>query len=48
MKCLNCGRGTEQYVCAECQRQEIWSNVFSTIYYYNEEKCDNDYVRAYV
>lgn len=26
MKCLNCGRETEQYVCAECQRQEIWCN----------------------
>ena len=48
MKCLNCGRETEQYVCTECQKQEIWSNVFSAIYYYNEEKCDNDYVRAYV
>ena len=48
MKCLNCGRETEQYVCDKCQKGDIWSNVFGAIYFYNEEKCENKYVKAYV
>ena len=48
MKCLNCGRETEQYVCNECQKEDIWSNVLGAIYFYNEDKCENEYIKAYM
>lgn len=48
MKCLNCGCETEQYICEVCQKDEIWSNTLGSILYYNDEKCENEYVRAYV
>ena len=48
MKCLNCGRENEQYVCNECQKEDIWSNVLGAIYFYNEDKCENEYIKAYM
>ena len=27
MKCLNYGREIEQYICNECQKEDIWSNL---------------------
>ena len=48
MKCLNCGRETEQYVCAECQKEDIWSNVLWAVYFYDEEKCENEHIKAYM
>lgn len=48
MKCLNCGCENTNYVCVKCQKEEIWSNVFSQLYYYNSDKCENQFVNEFV
>ena len=48
MKCLNCGKATETFLCCDCQTIEILDKVFNEIRFYNPENCDNPYLIKYV
>lgn len=48
MKCLNCGRETEELLCTECRTEEILSALFDLLIYFMPEACENPYINAYV
>lgn len=48
MKCLNCGRETEEFLCPECRTEEILMQVFYGVLYYKPENCQNPYIAEYV
>ena len=48
MKCLNCGRESENYLCQDCRSLEILDKIFYEISEYKEETCENEFVKEYV
>lgn len=44
MKCLNCGKDTDSYLCRDCRTPEILDNIFNEIRKYNSGYCENPYV----
>lgn len=48
MKCLNCGCESNYHVCPNCQKGEIWGIVFSHLFKFNPEKCENENVINYI
>ena len=47
MKCLNCGRESENYLCDSCLTLEILENVFDDIRTYKPGCCSNPYLAEY-
>ena len=47
MKCLNCGRASEKYLCKECTTVDVLDKIFKDIRFYNPEACDNPYLLEY-
>lgn len=48
MKCLNCGKTTDTYLCHSCQTPQILDKVFHEISTYQPESCENPYLVEYV
>lgn len=48
MKCFNCGKNTNDYLCPSCRTQEILDKIFNEIRFYNPETCENVYLAEYV
>lgn len=48
MKCLNCGKTAETFLCCDCQTIEILDKVFNEIRFYKPENCENTYLIEYV
>lgn len=48
MKCLNCGRDSDHYLCGNCTTSDILPEIFYQICYYREETCENPYVKEFV
>ena len=48
MKCLSCGKATNDYLCPGCRTEEILGKVFEQIRFYKPETCDNPYLAEYV
>ena len=47
MKCLNCGKTAETFLCCDCQTIEILDKVFNEIRFYKPENCENPYLIEY-
>ena len=47
MKCLNCGKTAETFLCCDCQTIEILDKVFNEIRFYKPENCENSYLIEY-
>lgn len=47
MKCLNCGKEAQTYLCRDCQTPEILDKVFKEVCFYNPYTCENPYVIEY-
>lgn len=48
MKCFNCGKETDAYLCPECRTEEILNEIFEQIRFYKPETCENPYLAEYV
>lgn len=48
MKCLNCGCESNYHVCLKCQKDEIWGTVFSHLFKFSPEECENENVIDYI
>lgn len=48
MKCLNCGKINEEYLCEECLTEDVLKKIFNQIIKYNPETCENIYIQEYV
>lgn len=48
MKCFNCGKETNAYLCPDCRTEEILDKVFEQIRFYKPEACENAYLAEYV
>lgn len=48
MKCLNCGKATDTFLCCDCQTLEILDKIFNEIRFYKPENCENPYLTEYV
>ena len=48
MKCLNCGKDSEYFLCEECVTPEVLDKLFHEIRVYNPESCHNPYLVEYV
>ena len=48
MKCLNCGKTAETFLCCSCQTIEILEKIFNEIRFYNPKECENPYLKEYV
>lgn len=48
MRCLNCGKDSEQYLCPDCRSLEILDKIFYEISEYKEETCKNEFVKEYM
>lgn len=44
MKCLNCGRASNQHLCTACTTAEILDKVFNEIKFFKPETCENSYL----
>ena len=47
MKCLNCGKVADTFLCCDCQTIEILDKVFNEIRFYKPENCENPYLIEY-
>lgn len=47
MKCLNCGKTADTFLCSECQTSNILDKVFNEIRFYKPESCENPYLAEY-
>lgn len=48
MKCFNCGKKTDTYLCPDCRTEEILDKIFEQIRFYKPETCENPYLAEYV
>ena len=48
MKCLNCGKAADTFLCCDCQTTEILDKIFNEIRFYKPENCENPYLIEYV
>ena len=48
MKCLNCGRESENHLCANCISENTLNFIFSELMHYNAETCSSESLRKYV
>ena len=48
MKCFNCGKETDAYLCPKCRTEEILNEIFEQIRFYKPETCKNPYLAEYV
>lgn len=48
MKCFNCGKETNTYLCPECRTEVILDKIFEQIRFYKPETCENPYLVEYV
>lgn len=44
MKCLNCGKEADPYLCSDCRTSEILDKIFNEVRFYNSGKCENPYL----
>ena len=47
MKCLNCGKVADTFLCCDCQTIEILDKIFNEIRFYKPENCENPYLAEY-
>ena len=47
MRCLNCGRETNLYLCENCQTEPILVKVFNEIRFYKPDTCTNPFLAEY-
>ncbi len=47
MKCLNCGKTAENFLCSDCQTSNILDKIFNEIRFYKPESCENRYLSEY-
>lgn len=47
MKCFNCGKETNEYLCLDCRTEEILDRIFEQIRYFKPEACTNVYLLEY-
>ena len=47
MKCLNCGKESENYLCDSCKTPEILDKIFNEIRFFKPETCENPYLLEY-
>lgn len=47
LKCLNCGKTAESFLCHDCQTQQILDKIFNEIRFYTPESCENPYLAEY-
>ena len=48
MKCLNCGKENDHYLCASCVKPDILDKIFNEIRYYHPDTCENIFLSEYV
>lgn len=48
MKCINCGKESEHYLCDFCMTQAILDKIFNEIRYFKPDTCENPYLMEYV
>lgn len=48
MKCLNCGKETDAFLCPDCITEDILDKVFLDLMFYNPDKCENPVISEYV
>lgn len=48
MKCLNCGRPCEHYLCDACATVEVLDKLIPQLYSYRPENCENPYLAEFV
>lgn len=44
MKCLNCGKEADAFLCDDCQTSQILDKLFYEILFYKPESCKNPYL----
>lgn len=47
MKCLNCGRENDHYLCSTCTTAEVLDKVFNDIRTYKPDACENPYLAEF-
>ena len=47
MKCLNCGRENDHYLCSTCTTAEVLDKVFNDIRTYKPDTCENPYLAEF-
>jgi hypothetical protein len=47
MKCLNCGRENDRYLCDACSTADVLDKIFNDIRSFKPETCDNPYLMEY-
>lgn len=48
MKCINCGRTCEHYLCDACATVEVLDKLIPQLYYYQPDKCENPHLSEFV
>ena len=48
MKCINCGRTCEHYLCDACATVEVLDKLILQLYYYQPDKCENPNLAEFV
>ena len=48
MKCLNCGKNVESFICLDCRTEKVLDKIFNEIFFFNEEKCENEFIKEYM
>ena len=48
MKCINCGRTCEHYLCDACATVEVLDKLILQLYYYQPDKCENPHLSEFV
>lgn len=47
MKCLNCGKEADSFLCGECRTPQVLDKVFNEIRSYKPDVCENPYLAEY-
>jgi len=48
MKCLNCGKTADSFLCSDCRTPSILDKIYNEIRFYNSGNCENQYLVEFV
>lgn len=47
IRCLNCGKESDVFLCNECRTSDVLDSIFNDIRTYNQDTCPNPFLKEY-